>query len=47
VRAGPTAYLRDPIRAAEDGLDDALGALADHAPATESAAAVPVVRSAT
>jgi CIC family chloride channel protein len=30
ARVGKTAYLRDPILAADDGLDDALGALADH-----------------
>ena len=29
-RVGATAYLRAPILAADDGLDDALGALADH-----------------
>ncbi len=29
-RVGPTAIVREPIIAADDGLDDALGALADH-----------------
>lgn len=29
-RVGTSGYLRDPILAADDGLDDALGSLADH-----------------
>ena len=29
-RIGPTAIIREPILTADDGLDDALGALADH-----------------
>ena len=29
-RVGATSFLREPILAADDGLDDALGALADH-----------------
>ncbi len=29
-RVGTSDYLRDPILAADDGLDDALGSLADH-----------------